>query len=59
MAKHPPNIHDTLVKGKLEGKVKVVINLFDEGFEMARIAKFFEMPEEDIANILKNNGKLR
>lgn len=42
-------------KGKREGKAEVVINLFDGGFETARIAKFVKMLEEDVTNILKNN----
>jgi len=50
-------------KGKLEGKIEgiteVVFNLFEEGFEMSRIAKIVKMPEEEIVSILKNNGRLK
>jgi len=45
-------------KGKLEEKTEVVLILYDEGFDTARIARFVKLPEEDVANILKDYGKL-
>ena len=46
-------------KGELEEKTEVVLILYDEGFDTARIARFVKLPEEEVANILKDNGRLK
>jgi predicted transposase YdaD len=58
-------------EGKLEGKLEgeqismqkvtteVVLNLFDEGFDTASIARFLKLPEEEVVKILKDHGKIK
>jgi predicted transposase YdaD len=46
-------------KERTEGKAKVILNLFDEGFETPRIAKIVEMREQEVVTILKNKGRLK
>ena len=46
-------------KGKLEEKTEVVLTLFDEGFDTARIARFVKLQEEEVVKILKDNGRLK
>jgi predicted transposase YdaD len=58
-------------EGKLEGKLEgeqigiqkvateVVLNLFDEGFDTASIARLVKLPEEEVINILRKNDRLK
>lgn len=45
--------------GKLEEKNEVIVSLFDEGFETAKIAKIVKLPEEKVVSILKDKEKLK
>lgn len=45
-------------KERAEGKAKVILNLFDEGFQTQRIAKIVEMREQEVVTILKDKGRL-
>jgi hypothetical protein len=46
-------------KGKLEEKSEVIVSLFDEGFETAKIAKIVKLPEEKVVAILRDKEKLK
>ena len=46
-------------KGKLEEKNEVIVSLFDEGFETAKIAKIVKLSEEKVVAILKDKEKLK
>ncbi|WP_158857923.1 RpnC/YadD family protein [Lunatibacter salilacus] len=46
-------------KERAEGKAKVILNLFDEGFQTPRIAKIVEMREQEVVTILKDKGMLK
>lgn len=51
-------IEKGIAKGILEEKQKVILRLFDERFEMSRIAKIVELPEDEVVSILKEKGRL-
>jgi hypothetical protein len=46
-------------KGKLEEKSEVIVSLFDEGLETAKIAKIVKLPEEKVVAILRDKEKLK
>jgi hypothetical protein len=46
-------------KGKLEEKIQVIVSLFDEGFEVPKIAKIVKLSEVEVLAILKDKGKLK
>jgi len=52
-------IEKGIQKGKLEEKNEVIVCLFDEGFETAKIAKIVKLSEEKVVNILKDKGRLK
>jgi len=43
-------------EGKLEEKTEVIVSLFDEGFEVPKIAKIVRLPEEEVLKILAEKG---
>jgi hypothetical protein len=43
-------------KGKLEEKTEVIVSLFDEGFDVPKIAKIVKLPEEEVLIILTEKG---
>ena len=46
-------------RAKLEEKAEVIVSLFDEGFETAKIAKIVKLPEEKVVAILMDKEKLK
>ncbi|WP_162418839.1 Rpn family recombination-promoting nuclease/putative transposase [Cyclobacterium roseum] len=52
-------IEKGIQKGKLEEKNEVIVSLFDEGFETAKIAKIVKLSEEKVVAILKDKEKLK
>ncbi|WP_162344022.1 Rpn family recombination-promoting nuclease/putative transposase [Cyclobacterium salsum] len=52
-------IEKGIQKGKIEEKNEVIVSLFDEGFETAKIAKIVKLSEEKVVAILKDKEKLK
>lgn len=52
-------IQKGIEKGKLEEKHEVIFSLFDEGFEIPKIARIVKLPEEEVVSILKERGRLK
>jgi hypothetical protein len=45
-------------KGKLEEKIEVIVSLFDEGFEVPKIAKIVKLSKEEVVKFLTEKGRL-
>ncbi|MCC5937803.1 MAG: hypothetical protein JJU34_11035 [Lunatimonas sp.] len=46
-------------KGKLEEKTEVIVSLFDEGFDVPKIAKIVKLQEEEVVRILTEKGRVK
>lgn len=52
-------IQKGIEKGKLEEKHEVIFSLFDEGYEIPKIAKIVKLEEDEILSILKEKGRVK
>ncbi|WP_035805334.1 Rpn family recombination-promoting nuclease/putative transposase [Lunatimonas lonarensis] len=46
-------------RAKLEEKAEVIVSLFDEGFDVPKVAKIVKLPEEEVVRILTEKGRVK
>jgi len=44
-------------KGKLEGKIEIILSSYDDGLDITRIARITKLSEAEVVRILKEHGK--
>ena len=48
-----------ILKGKLEGKLEMILALYDDGISVPQLAKAAKITEEEVLIILKENGRVK
>ena len=45
-------------EGKIEGKIEMILSLYEDKLSISQIAKYASLSEDDVIKILKEKGKL-
>jgi hypothetical protein len=45
-------------KGKIEGKIDMILVLFDDKISITQIARYASLSEDEIIRILRDHGKI-
>jgi predicted transposase/invertase (TIGR01784 family) len=49
---------EAILKGEIEAKLEIALNLFDDGFEVSYIARVTKLPEAEVLKHLQESGKI-